>query len=123
LAGIDVFHIFAAKLHRTYVEYYWQKRRSSLATGAFPVFEIRVCCGIDRKDRIINLCEIKFSTTAYLITKAYAESLRHKIQTFKAESGTKKTVLLTFIAAHGLASNEYSMQLVHDALDMNALFE
>ncbi|MFN0214545.1 MAG: AAA family ATPase [Saprospiraceae bacterium] len=78
---------------------------------------------IDRKDRIINLCEIKFSTTAYIITKAYAESLRLKIQTFKTESGTKKTVLLTFIAAHGLSSNEYSMQLVHDALDMDALFE
>lgn len=78
---------------------------------------------IDRKDRIINLCEIKFSTTAYLITKAYAESLRHKIQTFKAESGTKKTVLLTFIAAHGLTSNEYSAQLVHDTLDMNVLFD
>jgi hypothetical protein len=78
---------------------------------------------IDRKDRIINLCEIKFSTTSYLITKAYAESLRQKIQTFKAESGTKKTVLLTFIAANGLTSNEYSAQLVHDTLDMNALFD
>lgn len=78
---------------------------------------------IDRKDRIINLCEIKFTTAPYIISKTYAENLRHKVQTFKSESGTKKTVLLTFIAANGLTPNEYSMQLVHDSLDMNALFE
>ena len=77
---------------------------------------------IDRKDRVINICEMKFSTEQYAITKSYAENLRHKMWTFKEETGTKKTLFLTFITAHGLKSNEYALQLVHDALDMNALF-
>jgi hypothetical protein len=77
---------------------------------------------IDRKDRVINVCEMKFSTAPYTITKAYADQLRHKMQAFKSETGTKKTLLLTFVAAHGLAPNDHATQLVHDALDMNALF-
>ncbi|MFM8487659.1 MAG: hypothetical protein ACKOCH_15125, partial [Bacteroidota bacterium] len=32
LAGIDIFYTFAAKLHGIYVEFYWQKRRNSVAT-------------------------------------------------------------------------------------------
>ena len=43
LAGIDIFYTFAAKLHGIYVEFYWQKRRNSVATCAFTVSEIRVC--------------------------------------------------------------------------------
>lgn len=43
LAGIDIFYNFAAKLHSIYVEFYWQKRRNSVATYAFTVSEIRVC--------------------------------------------------------------------------------
>ena len=77
---------------------------------------------IDRKDRVINICEMKFSTEQYALTKAYSENLRHKMWTFKEETGTKKTLFLTLITAHGLKSNEYALQLVHDALDMNALF-
>lgn len=78
---------------------------------------------IDRKDNVINLCEIKFSSSPYAIQKQYADNLRHKLSTFKVETKTKKTLFLTFIAANGLKPNEYSQQIVHDALDMNCLFE
>ena len=78
---------------------------------------------IDRKDRVINLCEMKFSTKPFTITKAYADNLRHKMMVFKQETNTLKTIFLTIIAAHGLTENQYSQQLVQDALDMNALFD
>ena len=45
---------------------------------------------IDRRDHVVNLCEIKFSLSLYTITKAYAENLRNKIRAFKEETGTKK---------------------------------
>lgn len=78
---------------------------------------------IDRKDRVINLCEMKFSTEPYTITKSYAENLRHKVAAFKEESGTTKTLFLTLIAAHGLKQNEYTLRHVQASLDLNALFE
>ena len=77
---------------------------------------------IDRKDHVINICEMKFSAEPYAITKAYAENLQHKLWTFKAETATKKTLFLTLITAHGLKTNEYSTRLVHDALDLDVLF-
>jgi uncharacterized protein len=78
---------------------------------------------IDRKDRVINICEMKFSTKVFTITKAYADNLRNKMMVFRTETDTNKTLFLTIIAANGLTENQYSQQLVQDALDMNALFD
>jgi uncharacterized protein len=78
---------------------------------------------IDRKDRVINVCEMKFSTQPYVITKAYADNLRNKMMVFKSETDTRKTLFLTIIAANGLADNQYAQNMVQDALDMNALFD
>ncbi len=78
---------------------------------------------IDRNDRVINICEMKFSIKPYTITKSYAANLRHKLTTFRTETGTDKTLFLTLITAFGLKENDYSKQLVNDALTMEALFE
>lgn len=78
---------------------------------------------IDRKDRVINLCEIKFSTKPFTVTKAYAENLRNKMMVFRTETDTNKTLMLTIIAAYGVAVNQYSQLYVQDTLDMNALFD
>ncbi|MFN0036638.1 MAG: AAA family ATPase [Saprospiraceae bacterium] len=77
---------------------------------------------IDRKDRVVNICEMKFSTEAFTISKSYAENLRHKISTFREETKTKKALFLTLISAHGLKPNEHSLRLVNDSLDLDALF-
>lgn len=57
---------------------------------------------IDRNDQCINLCEIKYHDKPFGITKNYAETLRQRIKHFIWESGTKKTVFLTFISRHGV---------------------
>ncbi len=78
---------------------------------------------IDRNDRVINLCEMKFSTDIFSITKSYSDNLRNKITAFRTETGTTKTLFLTMITTYGLKKNAYSQQLVNDALDMSALFD
>lgn len=78
---------------------------------------------IDRNDRVINICEIKFSISPFTITKAYAENLSNKRDAFRAETGTTKTLFLTMITTFGLNTNAYSQQLINDSLDMSALFE
>jgi len=77
---------------------------------------------IDRSDRVINICEMKFSIKPFTITKEYAANLRNKLSVFRAETNTNKTLFLTLITTFGLNSNEHSTQLVHDSLDMGALF-
>ncbi len=57
---------------------------------------------IDRNDQCINICEIKYHQKPFTITKAYAETLRLRMQHFSWETDTKKMVLLTFISKHGV---------------------
>jgi uncharacterized protein len=67
---------------------------------------------IDRKDGCINLCEIKFHSGVFTITKAYYEQLLEKRQRFIEHTNTKKQVFLTFITNHGLAANAYAKEIV-----------
>ncbi len=76
---------------------------------------------IDRKDQVINLCEIKFSIHPYTIDKKYAANLRNKIGSFKQETGTNKAIFLTLISTYGLVDNQYSGMVQND-LDMGILF-
>jgi uncharacterized protein len=78
---------------------------------------------IDRRDQIVNLCEMKFSINAFSIDKNYAEELRNKIGTFKEETGTRKSVFLTFITTFGLKPNQYSLGLVQNDFSMNIFFD
>lgn len=77
---------------------------------------------IDRSDRVINLCEVKFSVKPFAIDKAYAENLAHKLTVFRDETGTNKSIFLTMITTFGLKPNAYSLRWVKDSLDMEALF-
>lgn len=76
---------------------------------------------IERRDQVINLCEIKFSINEFTITKKYDEELRTKLGNFRAETKTRKAVMLTFISTFGLKQNEYSSN-VHKELKMEVFF-
>jgi AAA+ ATPase superfamily predicted ATPase len=62
---------------------------------------------IDRNDRVINLCEIKYANDEFVIDKKYAEVLRNKQDVFVRETKTRKAVHLSFITAYGVKRNEY----------------
>ena len=63
---------------------------------------------IDRRDRVINLCEIKFSINEFAIDKKYDQTLRNKIDTFRMRTDCKKTIQLTMITTFGVKRNTYS---------------
>lgn len=77
---------------------------------------------IDRRDKVINLCEMKFSINPFSIDKAYADALRHKIGLFKSVTGTNKAVFLTLVTTFGLVRNEHAMSLVQNDLTIEVLF-
>ena len=63
---------------------------------------------IDRKDDVINLCEIKYSQDEFSIDANYEKNLSNKIETFRNETKTKKSVWLTMLTFSGLKKNSYS---------------
>jgi uncharacterized protein len=77
---------------------------------------------VDRQDRCINLCEMKYSDREFVITKRYAEELRNKRDTFRDRTRTSKTIMLVMVTTHGTRRNAYRDELIADQLDMDHLF-
>ena len=63
---------------------------------------------IDRADRVINLCEIKFAKGPFEIDRAYDLALREKIETFRNETKTRKAIHLTMITTYGVKPGKYA---------------
>ncbi len=78
---------------------------------------------IDRRDHVINLCEMKFSIHPFTITKGYAEDLAAKIRVFREQTKTTKAIYLTMITTFGLTSNAYSSSMVQNNFGMDILFD
>jgi len=77
---------------------------------------------IDRSDKVINVCEMKFYNTAYTINKSYANEIANKTNTFLESTKTRKSLFVTFITTYGLKPNKYSLQLVQNELTLENLF-
>lgn len=77
---------------------------------------------IDRKDQLINLCELKFYDGPFTVTRAYAQELRERVTSFRELSRTRKQVVLTMVTSFGLRANEHSIGLVQAEVEMQALF-
>ena len=96
------------------VEYYsWRSRKSE------PKSQIDLI--LDRADRIVNICEIKYSHEQYLIDKEEANMLKQRTQNFLYETGSHQTTHLTFITPYGLRQNQYSLSVVK-SLTLDDLF-
>ena len=63
---------------------------------------------IDRRDQVINLCEMKFALSEFEIDKSYDEHLRHRRELFRSLTNTKKSLYITMITTYGLKKNLYS---------------
>lgn len=86
--------------------------------------EAQVDMLIDRADRIINLCEIKFYNDDYTIDKTYAAQLRKKkAQLANLKSSKRKSIFITMITVFGVKDNEYYKELVQSQVTLSALFK
>lgn len=63
---------------------------------------------IDRKDGVINLCEMKYSIGEFSIDAGYERALRNKIQAFIDEERPEKAIHLTLVTSQGLVHNQHS---------------
>ncbi len=77
---------------------------------------------IDRRDHCINLCEMKFAKDEYVIDKKYADELDNKINVFRKETSTRKTLFLTMVTTYGTSKNEYYIGRVLGEVLMKDLF-
>jgi AAA+ ATPase superfamily predicted ATPase len=94
----------------------WRQPGTSSEAGA------QIDLLLDRADQCINICEMKFSTQPFIIDKKYARQLEEKLAAFRQNSGSRKTLFLTFVTTYGLSDTIYKEQLVDTDITMDALF-
>ena len=63
---------------------------------------------IDRRDRVIDLCEIKFYSDEFVIDSDYDMKIRNRMEAFRRATGTNKAVQIVFITTYGVKTNMYS---------------
>ena len=103
----------ALRLDRIAVEYY------SWRSSETPRAQIDMI--IERADRLINICEIKYTSGEFTITADEDQKYRKRTATFVRESKTKRGLLPTWITPFGLFRNEYSTQIQYQ-VTMDDLF-
>lgn len=62
---------------------------------------------IDRADRVINMCEMKYSMTEYVITPS-EEDYRKRIADFTSITKNRRPVIFTMITPYGVLKNSHS---------------
>lgn len=77
---------------------------------------------IVRKDQVINLCEMKYSSTEYTFSGADDESMRNKISDLISVTKTKYAIHPTLITTYGLVDNSYSGN-IQAVITLDDLFE
>lgn len=66
---------------------------------------------IDRNDKSIDLCEIKYCVGQYELKKDYVEWMRDRRNLFREVTGTKKTLRLTMISSGGIKPGKYASSI------------
>ena len=77
---------------------------------------------IDRRDDVINICEIKYSSEQYVITKDYEHHMMDRISLFRHCTHTRKSLVNTFITTYGVKKNIHSTSIQKE-VTMDDLFK
>lgn len=76
---------------------------------------------IDRRDGVVNLCEMKYASGPYAIDKVEQIKLQHRMETYRKVFGERKTLHLTLITPVGLKRNEQAWD-VQSEVTLDDLF-
>lgn len=95
--------------------YSWRKEADETSDGA------QIDLLIDRKDQVVNLCEMKYSLSEFVIDAEYEQKLRNKKSAFINATNTRKAVHLTMVTTFGIKANAHS-GIVQNEITLEDLF-
>ncbi len=95
----------------------WRARNTDDQPG------VQIDLFIERQDKCMNLCEIKFSVDPFFLTKKYALELKQKEEVFRTHTQTRKSIFLTLISTHGIKISDTFPGLIQNDITMDALFK
>ncbi len=94
----------------------WSKKGDDNSSGA------QIDLIIERKDNVVNMCEIKFYSDEFLVNKDYHLILEHRKGLIKEKIPKKATVHSTLITTFGIKKSEYFSDFV-SVVTLEQLFD
>ncbi len=76
---------------------------------------------IDRADRCVNLCEMKYCRGTYTMTKAEREKIEHRVDSFINYTGTRSSIRITMITCDRIKTNANS-HIVQNQITLEDMF-
>jgi hypothetical protein len=76
---------------------------------------------LDRKDDVINICEMKYTDEDFVVDAKYEKELNHKVSLFSEEVKTDKALLLTLVTVNKLKRNAHS-DVIQNVISSDDLF-
>lgn len=95
------------------INYSWRSKTAS------PAVQIDII--IERADRIVNVCEVKYSQSEYQLDKTEFENINRRKDTFIKETGIRYTPWLTMITTEGVAKGKYT-EMIQGYVTLDDLF-
>lgn len=77
---------------------------------------------IERADKVVSLCEMKYTAKSYSITKQEADKLRNRVEELKGCFSTQKQVLVTLVSNCNSKKNAYYNSLIANNIILKDLF-
>jgi hypothetical protein len=96
----------------------WRHSASGPADGPGGQIDLLIA----RADQTINICEMKYAESEFVIDSRYAADLRRKLDVFRRVTGTRDAVFITMITTRGVASNSHAEELVSSSITIEELF-
>ncbi|MBR5118293.1 MAG: AAA family ATPase [Muribaculaceae bacterium] len=90
--------------------------------SSWQVPEAQIDLVIDRKDRIINLCEMKYSDKPFSVTKTYLERMNFRRELFRERTKATKALHLTMVSPLGIKDNA-QREKIQSVVTLDDLFE
>ncbi len=75
------------------------------------VFGSQIDLLIVRKDQIINICEMKYSESEFIVNASYDKDQRRKISDFQTITKSKYAIHSTLITPYGVAASPYAGEI------------
>lgn len=76
---------------------------------------------IDRADKVINVCEMRFWSQPYAMTAKDEADIERRVEALTRETGTDKNVIVTLVTTKGLERNEHA-ECVQRVVTLGELF-
>ena len=97
--------------------YSWRGKSDAPEIG-----DVEIDMLIDRGDRIINICEMKFSNDEYVMDADESRRLRRRVELFRSATNTRKGLMPTMISCYGLKRNANS-SMIQSVITLDDLFK